>query len=325
MRDWVAVTGGCGYVGSHIAAEIKRTTDLQVLIIDRRAARLPHTHLHADEILDVSYASARALNALTRLRPRAVIHCAANSLVGPSMTDPRPYYENNVIDLRLLLDHLRLVQLPNVIFSSSSSVYGSCDWAVSETAVCDPLNPYGRTKLMGELMISDWCRAYGLNAISFRYFNAVGAAQGLGQEPGATHVLARIMESQLCAEPFVIHGNDWPTADGTCIRDYVHVCDIAAAHVQGLHWLQCHAGNHVYNLGSGQGWSVLQLVAAVQAVTGQQVPLQVGPRRPGDRAVTLADCTAVQRDLGWQAQKTLQDIVRDAAAWYNSITYRNLA
>jgi len=325
MSSWIAITGGCGYVGSHIAAEIRRTTQHKLLIIDRRAAQLPHAAVLADEIVPHDYSSGAAFQALTKLRPWTVIHCAANSLVGPSVTDPQPYYQNNVVNLMRLLDHLRSEQLDKLIFSSSSSVYGECDHdANREDQLPDPINPYGRTKMIGEIMIRDWCWAYGLSAVSFRYFNAVGAGLGLGQEPGATHIIARIIESQIRGEPFTIYGTDYPTADGTCVRDYVHVTDIARAHVMGMAWLIENTGYHVYNLGGGGGYSVREIIAAVESVTGKPVQVQEGPRRFGDRARTQADITAVARDLRWAPIKDLRDIVSDAACWYNSDTYKTL-
>jgi len=312
-------------VGSHIAAEIRRTTQHKLLIIDRRAAQLPHAAVLADEVVPHDYSSGAAFQALTKLRPGTVIHCAANSLVGPSVTDPQPYYQNNVVNLMRLLEHLRSEQLDKLIFSSSSSVYGECDHdANREDQLPDPINPYGRTKMIGEIMIRDWCWAYGLSAVSFRYFNAVGAGLGLGQEPGATHIIARIIESQIRGEPFTIYGTDYPTADGTCVRDYVHVTDIARAHVMGMAWLLSNPGFWAYNIGSGQGYSVLEVLKTVEIMTGKPVDYEISPRRPGDPAFTLANTDLIQRDLRWQPIKNLRDIVSDAAAWYNSDTYKTL-
>jgi len=326
MSQWVAITGGCGYVGSHIAAEIKRTTKFKTLIIDERADQLTHTHAFADRVIAQRYDWVEPLTAITELKPKAVIHCAAASLVGPSVTDPARYYQNNVVSLLKLLDHLRSCKINNVIFSSSSSVYSDGQDAARENSILNPVNPYGRTKLVGEMILRDYCTAYGLNAVAFRYFNAVGAdpRANLGQEPGATHIIARIMESQLRGEKFHVYGGDYVTPDGTCIRDYVHVSDIARAHVMGMAWVQDNVGFHAYNIGSGQGYSVLEVLKTVEMMTGKPVDYEIGPRRPGDPAFTLADTSLIKRDLRWQPIKSLRDIVSDAAAWYNSDTYKTL-
>ena len=326
MADWVAITGGCGYVGSHIAAEIKRTTKTKVLVIDNRANVLPHTHQWADRVIHASYDSGEALHELARWQPRAIIHCAAASLVGPSVTDPARYYGTNVAGMLTLLDHMRKHKINNFIFSSSSSVYSDGQDAARENSILNPVNPYGRTKLVGEMILRDYCAAYGLNAVAFRYFNAVGAdpKANLGQEPGATHIIARIMESQLRGEKFHVYGGDYVTPDGTCIRDYVHVSDIARAHVMGMAWIQSNPGFWAYNIGSGQGYSVLEVLKTVEMMTGKPVDYEIGPRRPGDPAFTLANTDLIQEDLKWQPIKNLRDIVSDAARWYNSDTYKTL-
>lgn len=324
--DWIAITGGCGYVGSHIAAEIKQRTNGKTLVIDNRASKLPHTHRWADEVVDGDYDGPESFRLLSKLKPKAVIHCAARSLVGPSVTDPSGYYRENVGGLLRLLDHMRGNGIMNLIFSSSSSVYRDGQDAAKENSILTPVNPYGRTKLMGEMILRDHCDAYGMSAVAFRYFNAVGAEPtlGLGQEPGATHVIARIMESQLKGERFVVNGGDYITPDGTCIRDYVHVNDIARAHLMGVAWLQDNPGFWAYNIGSGEGYSVLEVLRTVEIVTGKPVEHEIGPKRRGDPAFTLADTALIRRDLSWKPVKNLRTIVSDAAEWYNSDTYRSL-
>lgn len=326
MGDWIAITGGCGYVGSHIAAEIKRTTKSRTLVIDNRASWLPHTHKWADRLIDAPYESDAAMEALRCAKPRAVIHCAARSLVGPSVMDPASYYHSNVSGLLKLLDEMRRLKIPSIIFSSSSAVYRDGQDAARENGILNPMNPYGRTKLVGEFILRDYCAAYGMNAVAFRYFNAVGAdpRATLGQEPGATHIIARIIESQLRGETFHVYGGDYVTPDGTCIRDYVHVSDIARAHVMGMAWLSDNPGFWAYNIGCGVGYSVLEVIKTVEMITGKPVDHDIGPRRPGDPAFTLANTDSIQRDLRWQPIKTLRDIVSDAVRWYNSDTYKTL-
>lgn len=324
---WVVITGGCGYVGSHVASALRNQTDLKILLIDNRANTLPHTHANADEILDVDFSSSTALAAITKTDPCAVIHCAASSLVTPSVTNPMRYYENNVVKMKVLLDHLSSCKTKNIVFSSSSSVYGDGDGCtpINETSNLEPISPYGTTKLIGEMMLNDYHAAYGINCISFRYFNAVGAdpTASIGQEPSATHLIARIMESLLSDLEFSVYGADYPTPDGTCIRDYVHVSDIARAHVAGMNLLLNKGGKHTYNIGSGCGYSVLEIVSAVERVTGQKVKLKIDKRRPGDPAWRIAD-TGKLNGLGWSAEYDLDHIVRDAYRWYNSNTFKSM-
>lgn len=324
---WVVITGGCGYVGSHVASAVRSQTDLKVLLIDNRANLLPHTHVHADEVLDEDYSSPLSLATIDKIDPCAVIHCAASSLVTPSVTNPKRYYENNVVKMKILLDHLTLRKNRNIVFSSSSSVYGDGDGKtpIAESSKLEPISPYGITKLIGEMMLQDYHSAYGLNYISFRYFNAVGAdsQSDIGQEPGATHLIARIMESLLTDDEFCVYGSDYPTPDGTCIRDYVHVSDIARAHIEGMQLLLEKGGRHTYNIGSSRGYSVLEIVSAVEKVTGQKVNLRFAERRPGDPAWRIADTTMLN-NIGWAAKHDLYDIVRDAHRWYNSSTFKRI-
>ena len=225
-----------------------------------------------------------------------------------------------------LLDEMRRLKIPSIIFSSSSSVYKDGQDAAKENSILDPVNPYGRTKLMCEMILRDYCDAYGMNAVAFRYFNAVGAdpKANLGQEPNATHVIARIIESQLRDETFTVYGSDYLTPDGTCIRDYVHVNDIARAHVMGASWLTENPGFWAYNIGSGTGYSVMEVLKTVEMMSHKPVKHEFGPRRPGDPAYTLADTALIKKTLGWEPVNNLRRIVSDALSWYNSDAYKAL-
>ena len=315
-------------MGSHIAAALKMTTDYKTLVIDNRITQLPHTWQFADRFTDKNYNDPSIANTLATLNPSVLIHCAASSLVGPSMTDPAVYYANNVVGIVNLLDTMRQQGVMNLVFSSSSSVYGDSQDHVPchENDRLDPISPYGTTKMIGEHIIRDYCDAYGMNAICFRYFNAVGASplNDLGQEPGATHLIARVMESLLDHSEFVINGDDWPTADGTCVRDYVHVRDIADAHVLGAKWLLDNPGFHVMNIGSGSGQSIRQIVAAVEYVTGRRVNTITGTKRAGDPAWRMADIDRISATLNWKPNNDLVSIVSDAYDWYNSNTFTKL-
>lgn len=327
MADWIAVTGGCGYIGSHIACQLKEKTDYRVLIIDRAADQLAHTHWLADELIGHDIADVNSKLALKSYRPRAIIHCAGTSLVGPSISDPGEYYENNVAKTIDLLDFMRENQLNNMIFSSSASVYGE-GWAMScsEDQGTAPINPYGNTKAMIETILRDYGTAYGINSVSFRYFNAAGAdpQSRLGQLPGATHLVARIIENLCDGAPLTIYGAQYPTRDKTCVRDYVHVCDIAAAHIIAIQHLRINPGTYVYNLGSGDGTTVFEMIQAAQRVTGQLPAFKVGDVRIGDPAILFADTHRANIDLKWQPGYTVDDILKTAWDWYHSDAYQAL-
>lgn len=328
MSDWIAITGGCGYVGSHIAAAIKTNTDYKTLVIDNRADLLAHTFQYADTIISDDYVGEHSFAAINAVRPIAIVHCAASSLVGPSLTNPDRYYENNVVKLIKLLNFMNANNHKNIVFSSSSSVYGDGDGVSPFVEHTDlrPVSVYGRSKLIGEILLQDYHRAYNINSVSFRYFNAVGALdQGtIGQEPNATHLIARLVESVLNNTVFELYGDDWPTHDKTCVRDYVHVSDIAAAHIKGIEWLKLNSGAEVYNIGSGTGYSVKEVIAAVERVTGHTVTKSVTSRRSGDPAWLIANTARIKHDLGWVATKTLDQIVADAYRWYNSTSFKNM-
>jgi UDP-glucose 4-epimerase len=328
MIDWVAIIGGSGYIGSHVAAALKRDTKHKILIIDQKANQLPNTHIYADKVVNADYTSEESFMALKSVKPIAIVHCAALNLVTPSVTEPAIYYENNVCKLMAFMDHLRKYHYNNVIFRSSSNVYGNGNGIkpFSETDLLNPINPYGKTKLTGEMLLADYSAAYGINSIAFRFFNAVGAEPklNLGQPPNASHVLARIMDSLITDTEFVINGDDWPTPDGTAIRDYIHVRDIANAHIMGIGWLLNNPGHYVYNIGSGTGYSVKEILSAVERVTCKTVKTVVGPRRSGDPAWRIADISKIKMSLGWKPLYDLDAVVLDVYNWYTSTTYTNM-
>lgn len=315
-------------MGSHISAFIKKTTEFNSLIIDNRAKLLTHTHQHADDVLNDNYASDNSLSVINKIKPVAIIHCAANSLVEPSVLNPKDYYQNNVTNFIKFLDNMKQHGHKNIIFSSSSSVYGDGDGvtASKETDIPAPCSPYGTTKLIGEMILKDYYNAYGINSICFRYFNAVGSSPelGLGQEPNATHLIAKLMESIIDNKNFYVYGNDYSTIDGTCIRDYVHVADIAEAHIAGMNWLFKNDGNHVYNIGSSKGYSVKEIVASVEKITNKKVNVVYSNRRAGDSAWRVADIEKISSQLNWKTKRNLDQIVHDAYKWYTSNTFSNI-
>jgi len=311
----VIVTGSAGYIGGQTALLLKDAGH-EVYGIDRRE---PPKHLQGvvDRFLLQDFASDVALSWIIAKQPAAIIHCAGTSLVGPSVKDPAEYYNNNVAKTLKLLDIVRK-SLPRtrVIFSSSAATYGEpLMGACHEVDPCQPLSPYGESKLMIDMMLESYHRAYGLDYVSFRYFNACGAdSQGRhGQEPGATHLIARVLEATRDNETFKIYGVDYPTSDGTCIRDYVHVEDIARAHALALYH-KIPAG--VYNLGSNQGTTVKQVVERAMAVTGKQPEIMFGAARAGDPAALTASADKFNLVAGAWRHYELDDMIRHAWAWY---------
>ena len=310
----VIVTGVAGYIGGQIALRLK-DAGYTVYGIDRR--ELPkHLQGVCDGFLYQDFASDVALSWIIQKQPGAIIHCAGTSLVGPSMTDPGEYYNNNVAKTLKLLDIVKQ-SMPRCkfLFSSSAATYGEpMVSACYETDSCMPLSPYGESKLMIDMMLESYHRAYGLDYVSFRYFNACGAdPQGRhGQEPGATHLIARLLEATRDNGQFKIYGDDYPTDDGTCVRDYVHVDDVAQAHVLAL-YMRVPPG--VYNLGSNQGTSVKQVMDCARIVVGKMPSSSVEARREGDPPELIASA-AKYSAFGWRKNYTLDDMVRHSWKWY---------
>ena len=319
----VIVTGGCGYIGSHVARAFKQNGD-QVFIIDR--VKREHTLKDIDGFYIDDFVSESSLATIYDLAPDVIVHCAGTSLVGPSMADPAEYYENNVVKTIALMNFVKaLPKQPVIMFSSSASVYGEPDCLpIKEDDDVHPMSPYGSTKLTDEMILRDYSRAYGIDVCIFRYFNAAGAmpeTHDLGQEPGATHIVARVLEASIAGRAFTINGDDFDTEDGTCIRDYVHVWDIAQAHVLAADYLHLEGADRtsismVLNLGTTQGTSNREIVDYVVKKYGISF-VNYGPRRPGDPAELVADSGLAQSILGWKpANSDIKQIIDDAYKWY---------
>lgn len=310
----VLVTGAAGYIGGQIALQLKDAGHT-VTGIDRRP--LPAHLAGVMEFVQADFDSDESYRRLVELRPDAVVHCAGTSLVGPSIKAPSDYYQNNVVKTMNLL-HIMMAAVPKsrFIFSSSAAVYGEPIMTpCHEVDPKEPISPYGESKLMTEMILESYRRAYGLDYVAFRYFNACGAdPQGRhGQEPGATHVIARVLESIRDGQEFTLYGDRYPTGDGTCVRDYIHVEDIAKAHILALN-SAVPAG--VYNLGSSQETSNRQIIAAAERVTGQTVNVTVGPQRAGDPPVLSASADKFAKVAGSWQQHDLDAMIRHAWAWY---------
>lgn len=315
----VLITGGTGYIGS-TAVEIMRSQGYEISIVDDCSTG------HVDNVpVGVPFVHGSLLNpadiAKALVGVDAVMHFAGKSLVGESVEKPDLYHQVNVDGTRILLDQMRIAGVKKIVFSSSAATYGQPKQIpIKENAETAPTNPYGATKLAIDQMMSAESEQRGISAVSLRYFNVAGA---LHCERGwlaerhnpETHLIPNLLRSTP-QNPVKIFGNDWPTPDGTCIRDYVHVIDLIDAHIKALEALV--DGEHeIYNLGSGDGYSVRQVVAAASKVLGYPISTRDSARRPGDPAVLIADISKAKDGLGWIPTRGIQAIVADTLASFN--------
>lgn len=308
------VVGGAGYIGSIVAAKLVAAghdvTVLDDLSTGREHALSPN----------VTFVHGRLRDHATRGLDGgmdAVLHFAAKSLVGESVANPRKYWESNLGETIALLDAMRTLGVKRIVFSSTAAVYGEPESVpIVETAPTRPTSPYGASKLAVDTMLTEYARAYGFGAVSLRYFNVAGAvrmADGtwLGEEHmPETHLLPNVLGQGGAQSTLTIHGDDYPTRDGTCIRDYIHVGDLADAHLLALG--ACEPGrHHVYNLGNGEGTSVLEVLNTCREVTGRDIPAVTGPRRPGDPVTLVASSERIQAELGWRPSLDLRAMAAD--------------
>lgn len=316
----VLVVGGAGYIGSHTAHALKRK-GYDVIIYDNLSTG--HRGLAEGFELVVGDIANSAKLASVLSRCDAVMHFAAHAYVGESVSNPRKYFRNNVTSAVALLDAVMDSRVRKFIFSSTCAVYGNpVKVPITEDNPRQPVNPYGATKLAFELALEAYSRAYGLKYVSFRYFNAAGADEsgsiGEMHEP-ETHLIPLIFQAvQGKRAALEVFGDDYPTPDGTCIRDYIHVNDLAEAHVMGVEYLA--KGESVaMNLGTGKGYSVHEVVSTVEHVTGHKVPTQITPRRAGDPAELVADPVYAEKRLKWKARRSLDEIIETAWKWAQAL------
>jgi UDP-glucose 4-epimerase len=317
----IIITGGCGYIGSHIARYLKQNNEnCQIYIIDRE--RRDHTLKNVDGFLHTDYVSKQSLLWLDEIQPDVIVHCAGDISVGESVLDPAKYYENNVAKTITFLNHVKdYKKKPLILFSSSASVYGNPDHVpLVETDRVRPISPYGHTKDIIEVVLQNYNQAYGLPSVCFRYFNAAGAEPNnydLGQEPGAGHIIARLLESKINDKDFTLNGLDYNTPDRTCIRDYIHVWDLADAHNRAIHW-NTNSRAAIFNLGTNKGISNQEIIDYVNLHYGP-IRVLLGDRRPGDPDQLIADAAFAKRVLGWQAKySSLNQIIDSAYRWYTN-------
>lgn len=312
----IIVTGASGYIGGHVALKL-RDAGHTVIGIDRRPCP-NHLADAYSKFIQGDFVSKEALSEIVRSQAKAIIHCAGTSLVGPSIANPAEYYDNNVAKTLVLLNLIRqAIPRCRVIFSSSASVYGTPVMTpCHEVDPREPISPYGESKLMIEMALESYSRAYGLDYVAFRYFNACSAdSTGRhGQEPNATHIVARVLESLRDDAEFTLNGDNYPTDDGTCVRDYVHVEDIARAHVMAL---DPTVPNGVYNLGTNQGTSNREIIETAERITGRKLKLKVGEQRTGDPAVLTASSAKFDQFCPSWKMYSLDDMITHAWKWYN--------
>jgi UDP-glucose 4-epimerase len=314
----ILVAGGAGYIGSVVTAALLADGH-EVTVLDDLSTG------HADAVPEGAALAEVSLHdsapVLAEVRPEAVLHFAARSLVGVSQQQPEDYWSTNVAGSLALLEAMRAVECRRIVFSSTAATYGEPDAVpIREDAPTRPTNTYGASKLAVDHMLTSYAVAHGFAAVSLRYFNVAGAAFGLGERHATeTHLIPLALQVATGQrESLTVFGRDYPTPDGTCIRDYVHVGDLADAHLLALPAPS--AGEHrIYNLGNGTGFSVQEVVDAAREVTGHPVPTTDGPRRAGDPAQLVASSDRIRADLGWEPRHTdLVGIVRDA--WQKDLT-----
>jgi UDP-glucose-4-epimerase GalE len=316
----VLVTGGAGYIGSH-AVKGLREAGQQVVVYDNLAAGHREATRYANALIEGDiHDTDRLRRALREHDVDAVMHFAAWLSVGESVHDPAGYYRNNVIGALSVFEAMVAEKVPHLVFSSTAAVFGNpIETPITEDHPTRPINAYGETKLAIERALPHYERAYGLRSMALRYFNASGADPDgeLGEDHAPeVHLIPRAIDAALGRDSFQIFGDDYETPDGTCLRDYIHVTDLADAHVRALAALRSGRGSGAYNLGNGRPTSVREVVDSVARVIGRPVPVAVGPRRDGDPGVLFASSARIKQDLGWKPRfEDIDTIVRTAWQW----------
>lgn len=312
----ILVVGGAGYIGS-VCAELLLDENHEVVVFDNlseghRAALDPRAKFVEGDLQDRQ----RILSALSEFRPNAVMHFAASALVGESMQNPSKYFRNNVAHGVNLLDAMVETRVPRLVFSSTCAIFGPPERVpIDETLPARPISPYGESKLLFEKILRWYSEIHGLDFVSLRYFNAAGASEKFGEDHRLeTHLIPNVLKVALGQKPQVeIFGTDYDTPDGTCIRDYIHIVDLARAHILALNATK----TDFYNLGTGGGSSVREVIDAARKITGRKIDIVEKPRRPGDPARLIASSNKIKRELGWQPQfQSLDAIIESAWKWH---------
>jgi len=309
----ILVTGGAGYIGSHVIRQLVAAGHEPIALDDMTngvASRLGETPLVK---LDLAAADAQGklLEAFKTYSIDGVIHLAARKAVGESVERPEYYYQQNINSVTNLLLAMREAKVMNMVFSSSAATYGSPDVdLVNEDYLARPINPYGETKLVGEWMMAGAAKAWGLKVVSLRYFNVAGAGFDDLADTSVANLIPIAFNAIKNNQAIQVFGTNWPTPDGSCVRDYIHVLDLADAHIAALDYLDQEVREHsIFNVGTGTGSSVLEVIAAIEKVLGKEVAVDLVDRRAGDPASLSADVSRINEVLGWKAKQSLADIV----------------
>jgi UDP-glucose 4-epimerase len=309
------VTGGAGYIGSVVTAQLLAAGHEAVVLDDCSKGHAESVPPGARFVRGTLREAAEPL--LAEGGFDGVVHLAAKSLVGESVERPGLYFAENLGGTLALLEAMRRTEVTRIVFSSTAATYGEpASTPILETDPTLPTNPYGMSKLAVDTALTEYARLHGIGAVSLRYFNVAGAYQGYGERHDPeTHLIPNVLAVAAGAKESVsVFGADYPTPDGTCVRDYIHVADLAGAHLLALG--ACAAGTHViYNLGNGSGYSVREVIEVCRRVTGHAIPVVTGPRRAGDPAVLVASAAKIQAELGWKAERDLAAMVTDAWAF----------
>jgi UDP-glucose 4-epimerase len=322
----ILVTGGAGYIGSHFTKFLIRNNH-QVCVLDNLSRGHREAVPQEAEFVNVDLLDAENLNkALHNFRPEAVVHFAAYAYVGESVEKPELYYLNNVVGSYNLIRACVENGVKNFVFSSTCSIYGNpVKVPISEEQVSNPINPYANTKLIIETLLHDFETAHGMKSVCLRYFNAAGADPkgeiGESHEPESHLIPLVIYTAQKKRENILVFGNDYDTQDGTCIRDYIHVNDLADAHLRALNYLAGGGESTIINLGTGDGNSVLEIIEKTKQITGKEIPIEIVGRRAGDPAILVADNKKAKNVLGWNPQFGIDEIIETAWKWHQNPKY----
>ncbi len=320
----ILVLGGAGYIGSHTANALLNR-GRQVVVVDNletghRAAIPESADFYQGDIRDRSFMD----GVFAAENIDCVVHFAAYSLVGESMTNPLKYYDNNLGGTRVLLESMIAAGVKKIVFSSTAATYGEPEHTpILETDLTIPTNAYGQTKLAMEQMFKWTAQAHGLNFVSLRYFNACGAQPDglIGEDHNPeTHLIPIVLQAAAGQREYIsVYGEDYDTVDGTCVRDYIHVVDLAQAHVLAVEYLEAGGQSDIFNLGNGVGFTVKQVIATAEKVVGHSIPAEIGPRRAGDPAVLVASSDKAKRVLGWKPDFDSLEIIIDSAWKWHSV------
>lgn len=317
------VTGGAGYIGSHTVRALQKAGHTPIIVDN--FSRGHRDSVPTDELcIEMDIADSTLVEVMKEHEIEGVMHFAAHSQVGESMVNPSIYYDNNVVGSYRLIESARQAGVKHFVFSSTAAVYGEPEIVpIKEDAKLEPTNVYGRTKLMIEQMLSDYSKIYGMTYVALRYFNAAGADPSgeIGEDhTPETHLIPLVLDAALGKRPHItVFGTDYPTEDGTCVRDYIHVNDLASAHVLAMNYLHDGGESTVFNLGSGNGFSVKAIIETAKEVTGIDIPVEYGDRRAGDPGTLIASSDKIKSVLGWNPVfSNVKDVLKDAWGWHQS-------